>query len=102
MKTEREHISPVEAGLIAAKLLELGLHPSVIRRRLAEKGIRWRYQFSGTGLRERLRRYRQQGLGLCSECHTGTYPLGNPVNVCAECLEKKWTSAANPSLPAHS
>lgn len=86
------HFSLAEATALADPLVRAGLHPSTVRRRLSERGIRWQYVFLGQGTRERLRRLRQQGLGLCSMCHRQPYTLGAAINVCPACLEEKWAT----------
>lgn len=89
-----------EISNMAQILLEIGLHPSVVRRRLAERGLHWAYQYrtaSGgapQGMRQRLRNLRRQGLGLCSACHERPYTLGSTVNVCGDCLLKRWSGQA--------
>lgn len=91
----REIYTQEEVSKMARTLLDMGIHPSVVRRRLSERGIHWQYQFSSQGKRERLRRLRQQGLGLCSTCFERPYKLGSPVNVCRECLERKFDPHAH-------
>lgn len=80
-----------EIEAMASQLLAIGLNPNVVRRRLSEKGIHWEFSYlRHQGLRERLKRLRKSGLGLCSECHKNSYPLGAAINVCRDCLERKW------------
>lgn len=85
-----------EIARMATRLLEMGYSPSIVRRRLAARGIRWEYQFAAgrRGVRERLRRLRQQGLGLCATCHADSYHLDSVVNMCQSCLDRKWATAA--------
>jgi hypothetical protein len=86
-------LNPAEASAMARALLEKGLPPATVRRRLAEYGVKWQYGFVAghQNTRERLRRLRQQGMaGLCSVCQANGYPVGSTVDVCQDCLEKKW------------
>lgn len=95
-----EQFSQEDVSTVATKLLELGLHPSVVRRRLAERGLHWEYSWrtadghAPQALRQRLRNLKHQRKGLCSECHANWYWLRGPVSVCAECLNKKWSGQA--------
>lgn len=86
--------TPQEAHQLATELLKRGMPAHLVRQRLAAEGVRWQYGYTASrqGLRERLRRLRQEGKGLCSQCKQNSYPLGQAVNVCAECLERKWQS----------
>lgn len=82
-------------GMAEYLMTELKMTPQQARRKLSEQGVRWRYQFDGRvtqGLKERLRRLRQRGCGLCRECQADHYPLGAPTQVCWNCLEKKWAA----------
>lgn len=74
---------------LADKLMRSGLHPSRVRARLAEEGIRWAYQFLEQGRRERLRRLKKVGRNLCPSpgCQSGK-PIDQPL--CETCLVKKW------------
>lgn len=100
--TTAEVFTPEEVSRMASMLLQMGLHPSVVRRRLAEKGVHWFYQFRSEsggipqGMRQRLRNLRRQGFGLCSACHERPYTLGKAINVCDTCLDKKWSGQAPP------
>lgn len=89
--TPRPTFTPRDVEEMADALLKLGYHPRVVRLRLAEKGVRWEYQFLGQGSGEKARRLRQRGLGLCSACRQESYVLGSAVNVCPSCLEAKWS-----------
>lgn len=75
---------------MAGVLLKMGYHPSVVRRRMAEKGIRWEYQYGGQGRRERLRRLRASGrdLCVCGQSKLTCHPI------CQSCLEKKWAATS--------
>ncbi len=92
--------SPAEVSEMAAELIARGYHPRVVRRRLAEYGIHWEYEWRDAagrapqGIRQRLRNLRRQGLGLCSTCHEKPYTLGSAVNVCPDCLASKWAGSA--------
>jgi hypothetical protein len=90
MSPTPQRLSPAQVESMAATLAEKGLHPAKIRRYLRDYGIRWDYQFQGQGAGERLRRLRQQGLGLCTECRQQGFSLGNLTTLCPACLEKKW------------
>lgn len=83
-----------DASAMARQLLELGLHPRIVRLRLAERGIRWEYVHTGQGGRERLRRLRQQKQGLCPLCGERPYSLTSNVHICETCLERKWSAAS--------
>lgn len=88
-----ERFTPEEVSRMAQMLLQLGLTPRAVRLRLQEKGVSWRYAYGRhNGIRERLRRLRQRGQGLCSECHKNPYPLGASINVCSDCLDRKWNT----------
>lgn len=77
---------------LASKLIEMGYSPAVVRKRLAEQGLRWQYNFNPhSSLRSRLRRLHAQGRGLCTSCHAGSYLLDGPVDICPECLDKKFS-----------
>ena len=78
------------------ELLKKSMSPAQVRRRLAEQGIRWEYQFLGAGRRERMRRLRQQGLTLC-RCG-GPMQMGS--STCTACLERKWSPDSSPASPS--
>lgn len=82
-----------DASAMAIQLLRLGMHPQVVRLRLAERGIRWTYHLIGQGQKERLRRLRQQGLGLCPICKREGYELSSDLHICQTCLRRKWEMA---------
>lgn len=94
MSTEsRETFTRADVARMAQMLLQLGLTPRGVRARLREKGVSWPYSYGRhNGMRERLRRLRQHGRGLCSECHKNPYPLSASINVCDECLERRWSA----------
>lgn len=75
-----------EVQTLVQELTKAGMHPAKIRRRLGEQGIRWAYQFSGSGRRERLRRLKRRGMTLCG-CG-GTRAI--TATLCPACLDKKW------------
>lgn len=100
-----ETYTPAEVSSMAKMLIELGLHPSVVRQRLAEKGIHWEYQWRNAagqapqGMRQRIRNLKRQGLGLCTTCANDSYPLGAPARVCQACLYAKWNPNATNVRP---
>lgn len=67
-------------------LLQQGFHPRDIRKQLQTRGVKWDYQFSGQGTREKARRRLKYSL-----CETGD---GNPraggSDLCSICLVGKW------------
>jgi len=79
------------------RALELGKHPSWVRRALQELGIRWNYQFTAhdrdearrisfQGSRERARRQRQ--FAVCENCNE---PMADyQPRICADCLRAAW------------
>ena len=83
----RQVFSPAEVEGLAFHLMQSGLHPSVVRRRLAEQGVYWSYGFINmNGRRERVRRLKQHGFDLCG-CGFAK-PIG--ALLCTACLNKKW------------
>ena len=75
-----------EIEMMAEALLKSGIPPRTVRTRLAEKGIRWEYQFLGQGRKERLRRLAKTGHNLC-KCGAGKLQYRD---LCDDCLDKKW------------
>ena len=82
------------AEALAANLLAKGFHPSVVRRRLSERGFRWRYEYDSRrhqGETERRMRLRRQHRVLC-RCGKGSFYRGFPAQLCEDCLEAKWNA----------
>ena len=102
MRAAFHRFSPADIDAMVARLAEKGLHPSVIRVRLAEQGIRWEYGYvhgTGKGRREQQRRLRQMGLAVCTTCQTDTYPIDRPTPLCDACLARKWGGVLDETLP---
>ena len=72
---------------MAKELLAKGWSPARVRRKLAEYGVRWEYQFVGQGARERSKRLIKMGRVLCP---CGKDSFVPPEDMCRACLVKKW------------
>ena len=66
-------------------LLWEGHHPRDIRKQMQTRGIKWDYQFSGQGTREKARRRVQYS--LCEAGCGGKRTIAGPCN---DCLAATW------------
>lgn len=76
---------------MADSLLAKGLHPAIVRHRLQERGIAWRYQFEGQGRRERLKRLKFVNRDLC----TCGRAKPQTAALCEDCLDAKWAGGVH-------
>lgn len=94
MNDQAESTQVVPIPTLIRAMLEKGLHPSEIRKRLATAGIVWSYQWRRTepGKRERARHLKAVGLKACTQCGHG-YDCTQTSDLCADCLQQKWAGS---------
>lgn len=88
--TTVKYFSPAEVEAMVQVLFEKGLSPAKVRTRLLEQGIKWKYQFTGQGRGERLRRLKRLGQDICPKCLSGK-TIG--ASLCTNCLAAKWSAS---------